>query len=420
MSQGEFIVRTHEKPTKFNDYLKEQWAMDAARSAGVPTPRVLEVGNAGDGRPYMISERVQGIDGRTARQRLDVIESLGRAAASLHTIRTRGFGPVFDWSSNTLSRHESWSQWLVEGFEVERRIGILVQHRMIDARQASRLRRRAAEMARWRKPPVLHHGDLRLKNAIVDADSGRLLAVLDWENCISAPAPFWDLSLALHDLGIDEKEAFLAGYGMKPRALAAAMPYLRAFNILNYAHPVESAVRKARRDRSNTFACAFRAGSICSIREERRRQAAEVAVRSIPRSSLPVSIAVAVRFAKRHRLPSIGAARRRRPVLFLGQHFATPAPEPLPTFSIKEVGPRERGAFLTDSTLPKRSPLAYGPDVRDAEPLPSPNLMLGGGSKRFPHVTQLAHRGVKLLGVVGHIRGRHIIAAGAPLRNAPK
>jgi aminoglycoside phosphotransferase (APT) family kinase protein len=246
VSQGEFIVRTHEKPTKFNDYLKEQWAMDAARSAGVPTPRVLEVGNAADGRPYMISERVQGIDGRLARQRLDVVASLGRAAALLHTIRTRGFGPVFDWSSNTLSRHASWKHWLVDGFDVERRVGVLLRHKMINSRQASRLRRRAAEMARWRKRPVLHHGDLRLKNSIVDEDSGRLLAVLDWENCISAPAPFWDLSLSLHDLGIDEKEAFLDGYGLKPRGLVATMPYVRAFNVLNYAHSVESAVRKGR------------------------------------------------------------------------------------------------------------------------------------------------------------------------------
>ena len=108
-------------------------------------------------------------------------------------------------------------------------------------------------MARWRKRPVLHHGDLRPKNAIVDADSGRLLAVLDWENCVSAPAPFWDLSLALHDLGIDEKEAFLAGYGMNPRAAAAAMPYVRLFNILNYAHAVESAARKKRPERLERF-----------------------------------------------------------------------------------------------------------------------------------------------------------------------
>ena len=253
VKEGDFIVRTHEKPTKFNDYLKERWAMEAARAAGVPTPRVLEVDNAADGRPYMISEKVHGVDGRMGPRRIELVEARGRAAAQLHKVPTRGFGPIVDWSGNMLSRHESWRHWLGEGFEVERRLGVLLKHRVIDARQAGRLRRRAAEMARWRKRPVLHHGDLRLKNAIVDPDSGRLLAVLDWENCISAPAPFWDLSLALHDLGVDEKEAFLAGYGMKPHAATAAMPYVRLFNILNYAHAVESAARKGRPEQLERF-----------------------------------------------------------------------------------------------------------------------------------------------------------------------
>ena len=234
--------------------------MDAARAVGVPTPRVLEVGNAGNGRPYMISQSVPGIEGRAARQRLEVVESLGRAAALLHKVPTRGFGPVFDWSSNTLSRHESWPQWLADGFGIERRVAILLKHRMIDAGRARRLRRRAAEMSRWRKRPVLQHGDLRLKNAIVDPASGRLVALLDWDNCISSPPPYWDLSLALHDLGIDEKEAFLAGYGMKPRAFAAVLPYLRVFNVLNYAHHVESAVRKNRPDRLERYRLRLQGG----------------------------------------------------------------------------------------------------------------------------------------------------------------
>ena len=102
VSQGEFIVRTHQNPTKINDYLKERWAMDAARAAGVPTPRVLEVGNLADGRPYMIAEHVHGTEGRVAPDRLAVLEALGRAAALVHKVPTRGFGTVFDWSGNTL------------------------------------------------------------------------------------------------------------------------------------------------------------------------------------------------------------------------------------------------------------------------------------------------------------------------------
>ena len=46
-----FIVRMHRDAAKIEDHLKEQWAMGQARAAGVPTPRVLEVGQAPAGWP---------------------------------------------------------------------------------------------------------------------------------------------------------------------------------------------------------------------------------------------------------------------------------------------------------------------------------------------------------------------------------
>lgn len=260
VSQGEFIVRMHHDATKISDYLKEQWAMNAARAAGVPVPTVLEVANFSDGRAYMISERVRGIDARRARDRLAVIEDLGRAAAALHTVRTGGYGPVFDWSSNRLSRHERWADYLACGFGVEKRLAILLRHRIVDETQAARLRGTAEAMSRWKRPGVLHHGDLRLKNAIVDASTGRLAAVIDWEACTSSPGPFWDLSLALHDLGIDEKEAFLEGYGLGARKFEASLPYLRLFNTLNYAGAVQAAAERGQKKRLEWLRLRLRAG----------------------------------------------------------------------------------------------------------------------------------------------------------------
>ena len=45
-------------------------------------------------------------------------------------------------------------------------------------------------------------------------EKGRSCTILDWENCTSNLAPYWELSIALHDLCIDEKEQFLEGYGL--------------------------------------------------------------------------------------------------------------------------------------------------------------------------------------------------------------
>ena len=236
---ADYVVRLHADPAQLNHYLKEQWAMVEARRVGVPTPEVLEVDNQAVELPYMVMKRVDGVDAAHHPDRLRLVGELGRLAARLHGVRTQGFGEVFDWSSNRLSRRSSWGSFLDEDFNVEQRIATLSRSRMLTPAQAKALEEALVTMRRWRKPAVLHHGDLRLKNLVVAPDSGQLLALIDWEECLSAPAPYWDLSIALHDLNPDAKEAFLDGYGITPRAYAQALPFMRALNTLNYSHAVE-------------------------------------------------------------------------------------------------------------------------------------------------------------------------------------
>jgi hygromycin-B 4-O-kinase len=100
------------------------------------------------------------------------------------------------------------------------------------------------KMARWTPKPSLNHGDLRLKNIIVD-EEGKIKAIIDWEDCTSNAAPPWELSLALHDLSIDEKQELLQGYGAKEKAITEMSPYIKALNLLNYAPKIDRlAVRK--------------------------------------------------------------------------------------------------------------------------------------------------------------------------------
>ncbi len=52
-------------------------------------------------------------------------------------------------------------------------------------------------------------------------------------------APHWELSLALHDLSIDEKQTFLEGYGLRAAEVAEIAPVMKALNLVNYAPEVE-------------------------------------------------------------------------------------------------------------------------------------------------------------------------------------
>ncbi|MGH6875630.1 MAG: aminoglycoside phosphotransferase family protein, partial [Aestuariivirgaceae bacterium] len=43
----------------------------------------------------------------------------------------------------------------------------------------------------------------------------------------------------LHDLSIDEKQAFLEGYGLKQSKIVELAPVIRALNVINYAPKIE-------------------------------------------------------------------------------------------------------------------------------------------------------------------------------------
>jgi len=249
VGRGAHVVRLHAEAAKVHDYLKEQWVMEQARAAGVPTPRVLEVGNDERGHAYMIVEQVPGLPGTQVADRLGLLQQLGRCAQRLHGVATRGFGRVFDWSNNRLSKHARWGRCLDEELQAPARLKTLQRLGGLDEAALKPLQAALDTMRGWRRPPVLQHGDLRLKNVIADADGGTIVALIDWEDCLSAPGPYWDLSIALHDLGPDEREAFLDGYGMSAVAFERAAPFVRALNLLNYAEALTAAAEAGDRAR---------------------------------------------------------------------------------------------------------------------------------------------------------------------------
>ena len=230
--EGEMVVRLAPSAERIGGFLKEQWAIQRARDAGIPVPEVLEVGNGIGEAPYMIARRVRGEPATTHPERVPILREAGRLAAAINAIPTDGWGATFDWSHNRLSRNASWEAFLHRELCVDDRLDAL--RRLADLDDARARRLRAALRALAGTAPTLAHGDLRLKNLIVDA-RGAIVAVIDWDECRSAPAPWWDLSIALHDLSIDEKRAFVEGYGLEADALLALGAGMRALNLLHYA-----------------------------------------------------------------------------------------------------------------------------------------------------------------------------------------
>ena len=241
--EGQFVVRISPDVNRIDAFQKELLASRKAREAGVPTPEVLAVGQDPDSEPYMITRRVTGIEASQNPKRLRIVHQMGEYAAVINSIATNGFGEKFDWAENG-EKNGDWDNYLQNEFELEKRIQVLSTNEIISPAQLQELEKIIADVKSQPLNTSLNHSDLRLKNVIVD-EGGDIAAIIDWEECLSTLAPEWEVSIALHDLTIDEKQAFIDGYGLTVQQVEEMAPLIKAFNILNYAPTIESAVQNA-------------------------------------------------------------------------------------------------------------------------------------------------------------------------------
>jgi aminoglycoside phosphotransferase (APT) family kinase protein len=236
------IVRIGDDPAKLQTFTKEQWAVAQARAAGVPVPEILEVGHTAIPFPYMIAVKKSGVDATRWPRRLEVARQMGELAARINTVKTSAFGSVFDWSPNKLSRNKSWRDFLERELHADERLELFARHKMVSPSDLKKLRRHVRLLKAWTGRPALTHGDIRFKNVVLD-ENGKIQAILDWENCTSNCAPQWEISIALHDLSIDEKQAFVEGYGLSAREFARIAPAIKTINMLNYHDAIQHALK---------------------------------------------------------------------------------------------------------------------------------------------------------------------------------
>ena len=239
--EGQFVVRISPDAEKIRNFQKELWTSQKVREAGVPSPEVIAVGNDLGPEPYMITRRVTGTEASHHPKRDRIIHDLGGHAAMINSIRTSGFGTDFDWTTD--ATNATWDGYLEKEFELEKRFELFASNNILPDAEIDQLRTIIKSVEAKHLTPALNHSDLRLKNVIVD-ESGDIAAIIDWEECISTIAPQWELSIALHDLSIDEKHAFIDGYGLNSEEIHEMAPLFKAFNLLNYSAVVEIAVEK--------------------------------------------------------------------------------------------------------------------------------------------------------------------------------
>ncbi|MBC8089846.1 MAG: phosphotransferase [Phycisphaerae bacterium] len=238
------IARLGSGPDRLTGFVLERECVHRANAVGIPTQQIVGLGEA-DGWAYTIALHLGGDCAVNHPERMSVLEQLGQMTAKIHTIPTEGFGFNFGWPGETGSAlgssSASWLQFLRDELDAAGRLEQLREHGMLTAKQVDGLLATLSDVQSWHGAPVLNHGDLRLKNVVVN-DEGDILGLIDWETSVSCLGPHWDLAIALHDLGIDEKQSFLRGYGLPEEEVRQAVPVWRLFNVINYAPTVAALI----------------------------------------------------------------------------------------------------------------------------------------------------------------------------------
>ncbi|QHT59854.1 phosphotransferase [Paenibacillus lycopersici] len=229
-------------------YKKERWCIEQAAAAGIPGPEVLSIGIAAD-TAYMLLTFVEGCNGTDSlHPRTEIWRQLGEYAGRMQAIPTQGYGEELADPALGLFRSPphagsdgSWLGYVQYNIRSLTDDDRLLALGVVTRAESQRARRLFEQVSRTVFGFGLNHGDLSLKNTIVD-HAGQVI-LLDWGSAEAAVSPHGQLVQVMQSRlqgegpNAEEFSAFLDGYGIREGIAAEAKPLLllRAFDKLRWA-----------------------------------------------------------------------------------------------------------------------------------------------------------------------------------------
>lgn len=240
---AKYILRMNSVDS-LDEYEKEFWVTNQAIAKNIPTPKILKIGVL-DAQAFSIQEYVSGIEGRDfSSDKKFIWKRLGEYAKQIHTINVGGFGLDFrDMTSG--DSQKSWLRYLNYNIESLNETDELLRLKVISKTQSTTIRRRFENLQSRDFTFGLNHGDLSLKNTIVDEFEN--IHLLDWGSSEASIVPHHDLiqlmKVNLQENNPDDSEIkeFFKGYGIAENQSKEMLSdlnillILRAFDKLRWA-----------------------------------------------------------------------------------------------------------------------------------------------------------------------------------------
>jgi aminoglycoside phosphotransferase len=238
------VVRMSERSEALDEYEKEAWCITNAAARGVPVPTVLDVGRYKN-NAYIVQSHVTGDEGRVSQvPKQHIWRELGKYSKKIHSIEVVGFGLKLSEIVRGDAR-KFWLRYLEYNIESLTEDDQLIKLNVLTKSQSKIVKAAFAELKGREFNFGLNHGDISLKNTIVD-DHG-VVNLLDWGSAEASVVPHHDLIQILkmqmleNDPNNEDIQAFLDGYGIAQSEFIRMMPelarllLLRAFDKLRWA-----------------------------------------------------------------------------------------------------------------------------------------------------------------------------------------
>lgn len=211
------IVRIHKDQSNIEEYQKEKLCMEKVSKLGVPVPKVIELGNQIIPYAYMIYEYIEGISADEYQgDKLKIWRQIGKYAVLINSMKTYGYGYNFEFKNKQKQNKNSYEKWKIyidEKINGLLKCKLFIEHKVIERKDIPKIKNKLESIKRWRFEPKLNHGNLSLKNTVVDK-SGKVVAILDWGEAASHPTPSFEFATTIFWITPKEEKAFLDGYGI--------------------------------------------------------------------------------------------------------------------------------------------------------------------------------------------------------------
>lgn len=239
---GTCIIKIHAVEKRQLLFKRTAWILQRVKQAGIPAPLPLAVGTA-NGHAYLIYKKIEGISADNYTGDVTSLwQSMGAYTRQIHTIDAPGYGKLKYWEDHPLPYYNTWTSYidseLQRIFQENKRI--LMPY--ISDAVISSANHNLQEMKHWQFEPKIQHGNVDVKNVIVDP-SGSIQAFIDWDDAVFACPPAYELAQTLPWMdNNDHIHAFLNGYGISASQLTNMETHIELIHLLTLFDYLLSAI----------------------------------------------------------------------------------------------------------------------------------------------------------------------------------